>query len=217
MQIAIDGPAGAGKSTIAKKIAQIYGITYLDTGAMYRCIAHCVLKELGDCFTDQAAIIGIAESAEIEFKKDQVFCNGEDVTLEIRTPLVSRHTSDVAKISEVRDILVKQQQAYAQKNSVIMDGRDIASVVLPRAEFKFYLDADVTERANRRHKELLQKDMAKDIEQIKQEIENRDENDKNRLVGPLRKVDEAILIDTTGLGIDEVVALIKSYIDGEAL
>jgi cytidylate kinase len=217
MQIAIDGPAGAGKSTIAKKIAQIYGITYLDTGAMYRCVAHCVLKELGDCFFDPAAIIKIAKTVKIEFKQDQVFCNGEDVTLEIRTPLVSQHTSDVAKISEVRNILVKQQQAYAKKNSVIMDGRDIGSVVLPHAEFKFYLDADVTERAYRRHKELVQKNIEKDLEQIKQEIESRDENDKNRPVGPLCQVDEAILIDTTGRGIDEVVALIKSYIDGETI
>jgi cytidylate kinase len=217
MQIAIDGPAGAGKSTIAKKIAQIYGITYLDTGAMYRCVAHCVLKELGDCFSDQAAIIKIAKTVKIEFKQDQVFCNGEDVTLEIRTPLVSQHTSDVAKISEVRNILVKQQQEYAKKNPVIMDGRDIGSVVLPHAEFKFYLDADVTERAYRRHKELVQKNIEKDLEEIKQEIESRDENDKNRLVGPLCQVDEAILIDTTGRGIDEVVALIKSYIDGETI
>jgi cytidylate kinase len=123
----------------------------------------------------------------------------------------------VAKISEVRNILVKQQQAYAKKNSVIMDGRDIASVVLPQAEFKFYLDADVSERAHRRHKELAQKHIEKDLEQIKAEIQNRDENDKNRPVGPLCQVDEAILIDTTGRGIDEVVALIKSYIDGEAL
>ena len=216
MQIAIDGPAGAGKSTIAKKIAKAYGITYLDTGAMYRCVAHCVLKELGDCFSDEDAITRIARTISIEFKNDQVICDGQDVTMEIRTPLVSRHTSDVAKIAAVRDIMVEQQRAYAKKTSVIMDGRDIGSVVLPQADFKFFLDADVTERAFRRHKELQEKQIEKSIDQIKEEIEARDENDKNREVGPLCRVDEAILIDTTGHSIDEVVALIKGYIDGAA-
>ncbi|WKY47252.1 (d)CMP kinase [Eubacteriaceae bacterium ES3] len=217
MQIAIDGPAGAGKSTIAKKLAEVYGITYLDTGAMYRCVAHCVLKELGDCFSDEEEIIRIALNSVIEFKAERVFCNGEDVTLLIRTPLVSRHTSDVAKISAVRNIMVKQQQAYAKKTSVVMDGRDIGSVVLPDAQFKFYLDADVTERANRRHKEMTGKDMEKSLEQIKTEIEIRDENDKNREVAPLCKVEDAVLIDTTGHSIDEVVAMLCKVIDGADL
>lgn len=216
MQIAIDGPAGAGKSTIAKKIAKDYGITYLDTGAMYRCVAHCVLKELGDCFSNEEAITRIAKTISIEFKNDRVFCDGQDVTMEIRTSLVSRHTSDVAKIAAVRNIMVEQQQAYAKRTSVIMDGRDIGSVVLPQADYKFYLDADVTERAFRRHKELQEKQIEKGLDQIKAEIEARDENDKNREVGPLCRVDEAILIDTTGHSIDEVVALIKGYIDGGA-
>lgn len=214
MQIAIDGPAGAGKSTIAKKIAEIYGMTYLDTGAMYRCIAHCVLNLQGDQFDNVDDIIRIAKEAEIRFEGDQVFCNQKDVTNEIRTPLVSRHTSDVARIKEVRDLLVIQQQAYAKDHSVVMDGRDIGSVVLPEADFKFFLDADVLERARRRKIELDAKGNAKDLSEIKKDIENRDHSDRNRSEGPLIQVADAIVIDTTGKTIQNVIDVIRNVIDG---
>lgn len=213
MQIAIDGPAGAGKSTIAKKIAETYKMTYLDTGAMYRCIAHCVLNQEGDRFDDDQAIIEIAKTVKISFDGEKVFCNHKDVTQEIRTPLVSRHTSDVAKIKEVRDLMVDQQREYAKEHSVVMDGRDIGSVVLPDAELKFFLDADVLERAMRRKKELDEKGSSKALEEIKNDIENRDTNDRNRTEGPLLQVTDAIVIDTTGKSIEDVYQEMKKYID----
>jgi len=212
MQIAIDGPAGAGKSTIAKMIAADYGIIYLDTGAMYRCIAHRVLLQ-GDDFSDTGKIIKLAQEAEIRFEGEKVFCNGEDVTESIRTPLVSLHTSDVACIKEVRELLVAQQKKIAGDQSVIMDGRDIGSVVLPEADYKFFLDADVTERAIRRKKELDAKGIEKELENIKQEIEQRDASDRNRVEGPLVQVEDAIVVDTTGKSIEEVCIAIKKYID----
>ncbi|MBP8030919.1 MAG: (d)CMP kinase [Acetobacterium sp.] len=213
MQIAIDGPAGAGKSTLAKKIAANYKMTYLDTGAMYRCIAHCVLNQIGDRFDNEADIVRIARATVIRFEGDQVFCNDQDVTREIRTPLVSRHTSDVARIKEVRDLLVAQQREYAKDHAVVMDGRDIGSVVLPDAKLKFFLDADVLERAKRRKIELDEKGNGKALEDIKNDIENRDSNDRNRSEGPLLKVPDAIVIDTTGKNIQEVYQEMKIYID----
>ncbi|MBI4855705.1 MAG: (d)CMP kinase [Acetobacterium woodii] len=213
MQIAIDGPAGAGKSTIAKKIAATYKMTYLDTGAMYRCIAHCVLNQQGDRFDDNRAIIEIAKTTKITFDGDKVFCNDKDVTQEIRTPLVSRHTSDVAKIKEVRNLMVNQQRDYAKNHSVVMDGRDIGSVVLPDADLKFFLDADVLERAQRRKKEMDEKGSSKALEEIRSDIENRDTNDRNRIEGPLVQVADAIVIDTTGKSIEVVYQEMKKYID----
>jgi len=213
MQIAIDGPAGAGKSTIAKKIAEAFGIVYLDTGAMYRCIAHCILMQ-GDNFDDREKIIKLTKEAVIKFRGDQVFCNDIEVTEAIRTPLVSLHTSDVACIKEIRQLLVAQQQRIAFDQSVIMDGRDIGSVVLPQADFKFFLDADVMERATRRKKELDAKGIEKSLESIKQDIEKRDDCDRNRTEGPLVQVKDAIVIDTTGKSIEEVCNIIKNHISG---
>lgn len=213
MQIAIDGPAGAGKSTLAKKIAATYKMTYLDTGAMYRCIAHCVLNQIGDSFDNETDIIRIARGTVIRFAGDQVFCNDQNVTREIRTPLVSRHTSDVARIKEVRDLMVAQQREYAKDHAVVMDGRDIGSVVLPDAKLKFFLDADVIERAQRRKKELDEKGHSKALEEIKNDIENRDTNDRNRTEGPLLQVADAIVIDTTGKSIEQVYEEMKIHID----
>ncbi|WP_026396160.1 (d)CMP kinase [Acetobacterium malicum] len=213
MQIAIDGPAGAGKSTLAKKIAAAYKMTYLDTGAMYRCIAHCVLNQIGDRFDNEADIVKIAGATVIRFEGEQVFCNDKDVTREIRTPLVSRHTSDVARIKAVRDLMVSQQREYAKDHAVVMDGRDIGSVVLPDAELKFFLDADVQERAQRRKKEMDEKGNTKALEEIKTDIENRDSNDRNRSEGPLVQVPDAIVIDTTGKSIEEVYEEMKIHID----
>ena len=212
MQIAIDGPAGAGKSTIAKLVAKKLGITYLDTGAMYRAVTLAVMRREGS-FNDQSAMIKIAEECEISFSDRQVFLNGEDVTDAIRTPDVSKHTSDVAPVSEIRDILVEEQRRIAKGTSVIMDGRDIGSVVLPDADYKFYLDADASVRAERRYKELLEKGTDQTLEEIKQDIIQRDYNDMHRKSGPLIKADDAVVIDSTSMGIDEVAKTIISYID----
>ena len=212
MQIAIDGPAGAGKSTIAKLVAEKLGITYLDTGSMYRTVTLAVMRQGGN-FDDQDAMIKIAEECEISFSGQQVFLNGEDVTDAIRTPDVSKHTSDVAPVAKIRDILVDEQRRIAKGTSVIMDGRDIGSVVLPDADYKFYLDADVSVRAERRYKELSEKGTDQTLEKIKQDIIQRDYNDMNRQSGPLVKAEDAVVIDSTSMGISEVVESIISYIN----
>ncbi|WP_250933528.1 (d)CMP kinase [Acetobacterium wieringae] len=180
---------------------------------MYRCIAHCVLNQIGDRFDNEDDIIKIAQSTVIRFEGNQVFCNEKDVTQEIRTPLVSRHTSDVARIKAVRDLMVAQQREYAKDHEVVMDGRDIGSVVLPDAQVKFFLDADVLERAKRRKIELDEKGNGKALAEIKNDIEKRDTNDRNRSEGPLVKVADAIVVDTTGKSIEEVYQEMKTYID----
>lgn len=213
MQIAVDGPAGAGKSTIAKIVAKTLGIQYLDTGAMYRAITYGALsRKIG--FEDTAAVIALAENSEIRFEGHDVFLDGEKVTDEIRLPLVSQNTSKVASIPEVRRCMVLQQQQIAGEQSVIMDGRDIGSVVLPNATFKFYLDASVEERARRRHTELLEKGITKSLEEIKEDIEMRDYNDSHREEGPLVCTEDAIVVDTTGMDIDAVSHYILSTVTG---
>ena len=211
MQIAIDGPAGAGKSTIAKLVAKKLGITYLDTGAMYRAVTLAVKKQGGD-FNDQEEMIQIAKESEIALLDQRVFLNGEDVTDAIRTPEISKHTSDVAPVAEIRDILVEEQRRIAKGTSVIMDGRDIGTVVLPEADYKFYLDADAAVRAERRYKELLEKGTDQTLEDIKRDIIQRDYNDMHRQSSPLVKADDAVVIDSTSMKIDEVVETIISYI-----
>lgn len=213
MQIAIDGPAGAGKSTIAKIIAKELGILYLDTGAMYRAITYGVWKNKMD-FSDQKAIAKFTKENTIDFKGKDVYLSGEKVTEEIRLPFVSRHTSDVACIGEVRRLLVGQQQSIAGSHSVIMDGRDIGSVVLPEADYKFYLDASIDERARRRAIEQQSWGIDQDFDSIRESIAVRDYNDSHRDEGPLVCTEDAIVVDTTGKSIDEVCQVILDNIRG---
>ncbi len=222
MQIAMDGPAGAGKSTIAKRVAKELQITYLDTGAMYRAITKGVMDH-GISFHDQKAISQYAKQAVIAFEGNRIFLDGQDVTEAIRTTEVSAHTSDVAPIPEVRSVLVKAQQQIAEGTDVIMDGRDIGSRVLPNADYKFYLDAAVSERAKRRYEELKAKKAleGKTLSDIEADIEKRDYLDSHRKVDPLMCCEDACRIDTTEMSIDQVCAriieLIKDPKDGEAL
>lgn len=216
MQIAIDGPAGAGKSTIAKMIAKDLDIIYLDTGAMYRAITYGVM-EAEIPFSDEAAIIDFTEKSTIDFDGSAVRLNGGVVTEEIRRPLVSQHTSDIACIQAVRDLLVEEQRQIAANHSVIMDGRDIASVVLPQAQYKFYLDASITERAMRRMKELAAKGIDKSLDEVKADIAARDYNDTHRDAGPLVCTEDAVIIDTTGKSISEVCGAIMAHIKGVPL
>ncbi|MCH4072643.1 (d)CMP kinase [Pseudoramibacter sp.] len=222
MQIAMDGPAGAGKSTIAKCVAKKLKITYLDTGAMYRAITKGVIDR-GICFDDQDAIAEYAHQAVIAFKGDQIFLDGQDVTRAIRTPEVSAHTSDVASVPEVRKVLVQAQQQIAEGTDVIMDGRDIGSRVLPNADYKFYLDAAVSERAKRRYDELKAKKAldGKTLADIEADIEKRDYLDSHREVDPLVCCEDAHRIDTTAMTIDQVcdclIEIIKKPKDEEAL
>lgn len=211
MQIAIDGPAGAGKSTIAKIIAKELGILYLDTGAMYRAITYGVWKNKMN-FSDQKAIADFTRANTIDFRGADVYLSGEKVTEEIRLPIVSKHTSDVACIGEVRRLLVEQQQSIAGSHSVIMDGRDIGSVVLPEADYKFYLDASIDERARRRAIEQQAKGIDQDFDSIRESIAVRDYNDSHRDEGPLICTEDAIVVDTTGKSIEEVCQVILDTI-----
>ena len=211
MQIAIDGPAGAGKSTIAKIIAKELNILYLDTGAMYRAITYGVLKNDID-FSDESAIIDFAENAMIAFEGEEVFLNGESITLKIRTPEINQNISKIACMAPIRKILVREQRRIAEGCSVIMDGRDIGSVVLPNADYKFYLDASVEERTMRRMIEFKEKNVEQDFEAVKQDIIQRDYNDMHRKTDPLICTEDAIVVDTTGMSIQEVCDRILSYI-----
>lgn len=214
--IAIDGPAGAGKSTIAKKVAEILSIEYIDTGAMYRALTLKVLNEGLDpkSIEDVKSII---ENTSIDFRNNHIYLDNKNVDKEIRENRISKNVSYIAKIKEVREAMVKIQQKLAKTKSVIMDGRDIGTVVLPNADFKFFVVASVEERARRRYKELIEKgEEGISYEDIKKEIENRDRIDSTREISPLVKSQDAYLLDTTGKTVDECVNEIISIIKGDS-
>lgn len=209
--IAIDGPAGAGKSTIAKILATKFNLMYIDTGAMYRAVT--LLAKTNDIFPDNISeLCKLLENTNMHFRSNKLILNGKDVSEEIRAPEISNSVSSYAAISEVRSLLVKQQQKMSEKYDVIMDGRDIGTVVLKDAPFKFYLFASPELRAKRRYEELLDKNISVKYDEILSEIIKRDYIDSNRDVNPLRKADDAIEIDTSYLTIDEVVEKISNII-----
>ena len=210
--IAVDGPAGAGKSTIAKIIADKLNINYIDTGAMYRAVTYKVLQNNIDT-TDEQAIIEVAKASEIDFKDNNIYLNGEILKDEIRTMEVSNNVSNVAKIKEVRYLMVDVQRNIGKVSSVILDGRDIGSYVFPNADYKFFLVATPEERGKRRYKELVNKGYDVNLEEIISDIIKRDEIDSNREFAPLVKADDAIEIDTTGKSINEVVQSVLSKIN----
>ncbi|SHH49959.1 (d)CMP kinase [Tepidibacter thalassicus] len=210
--IAVDGPAGAGKSTVAKIIAKKLNINYIDTGAMYRAITYKAIKENIN-IGDEKALIEIAKNTQIDFKENNIYLDGKIVNEEIRTPEVSNNVSKVAQIREIREIMVDLQRKMGQKYSVIMDGRDIGSYVFKNADFKFYLTAGVNERAIRRYKELKEKGYDVKLDDIIKDIEIRDEIDSKREFAPLIKADDAIEIDTSNKNIDEVVEEMMKYIN----
>lgn len=213
--IAIDGPASSGKSTIAKILADTYQLVYVDTGAMYRSLTYLALKN-NIAFDDEDALMGLLNTTEIVLKRTEdgqsVIVNGEDVTEAIRQNDVTNNVSVVASFAKVREELVRRQQAMAQKTGVAMDGRDIGTVVLPNAEVKIFLVASVSERADRRYLENKQKGIESDYEQLMKEIIARDEYDSNREVSPLKQAEDAVKVDTTGLSIEEVVERCKEII-----
>ncbi|EJP31949.1 MULTISPECIES: (d)CMP kinase [Selenomonas] len=208
--IAIDGPAGAGKSTIAKRVAEQLGYIYIDTGAMYRAVAWKTLRS-GEEVTD-AAILRAAADIDVRLSctdgGTRVTVDGADVTGEIRTPEVTGIVSRVAALAPVRAKMVDLQRAMAGAGKVVMDGRDIATNVLPNADVKVFLSASVEERARRRHKEMQEKGYDVDLAELQKEIAARDKQDSEREISPLRQADDAILIDSTGLSIEEVTARI---------
>lgn len=210
MIIAIDGPAGAGKSTVAKKVADRLDFLYIDTGAMYRAVTWLV-RHLKLSLEDTIDWVSLLQQYPISLENDgsgsgdRVKVGDRDVTVEIRSPEITGMVSHVAGIAEVRHELVKIQRNIAQNRDVVMDGRDIATHVLPQAEVKIFLTASIDERANRRYEDLLQKGYQPDLENLKKEIAERDRRDQEREVAPLKKHPDAEYIDTTGMSIDEVV------------
>ncbi|HFI0507944.1 TPA: (d)CMP kinase [Streptococcus suis] len=213
IQIAIDGPASSGKSTVAKIIAKDFGYTYLDTGAMYRSATYLALQN-GIEVTNQNGIVALLAQNPIRFGRDEngqqlVFVGDEDVTLPIRDNQVTNNVSAVAALPLVREELVRLQQEIAQAGGIVMDGRDIGTVVLPQAELKIFLIASVEERALRRFKENTERGIETDLELLKEEIAARDFKDSNRAVSPLKAADDAITFDTTGVSIEGVVQFIS--------
>ena len=216
--IAIDGPAGAGKSTLARRVADRLNFKYLDTGAMYRAVTLYVLNNDID-IQNIDKIISFLNKIEIEFlsdktgsknKRPQVLLNKENVTKKIRKPIIDKHVSNIARIKEVRNFLRKKQRDIARSQNIIVDGRDIGTRVFPEADFKFYVTASLEERAKRRYLEKGKTE--KSLEDIKNEIKRRDNIDKNRKYSPLQKADDAVLIDTSDLTVKETVDKILEII-----
>ncbi|MBI5975349.1 (d)CMP kinase [Staphylococcus canis] len=205
INIALDGPAAAGKSTIAKQVASKLGMIYVDTGAMYRAITYYYLKNKSQFSDFKNLISNIQINLKYDENKGQrVILNNEDVTDYLRENDVTEHVSYVASQEEVRSFLVKLQKELAEAKGIVMDGRDIGTTVLPNAEVKVYMIASVDERAKRRLKDNQLRGIESNLEQLKEDISKRDEYDMNRKISPLKKADDAVEIDTTGLSIDEV-------------
>lgn len=217
ISIAIDGPSGAGKSTISRKAAEKFGFIYVDTGAIYRTIG-LATKIRGVSLDNTAAVIELLPTLEIELKyndagEQHMYLDGNDVSRDIRLPEVSMLASKVSAIPAVREFLVDMQRGMAEKYDVIMDGRDIGTVILPNADLKIFLTADVRDRARRRYEELRAKGMEKPFDEVLAEMEKRDEQDTQRAAAPLKAADDAVLLDTSGNtleeSIDEVCRLIS--------
>ena len=203
--IAMDGPAGSGKSTVARRIAEKLGLLYLDSGAMYRAVT--VLAIHHGLVPNSPELIDQVKACHIEFTDNgkRILLNDEDVSIEIRTPRVNRLVADVAKIPEIRSEIVRHQQRIGSEGSIVAEGRDLTTIVFPDADFKFYLDASVRERAKRRLAELQKQDVDTTLESVEAEIQERDEKDTTRAHSPLRTAEDAIIVDTTDKTVDEVV------------
>jgi len=208
LRVALDGPAGAGKSTVAKQAAKRLGLTYVDTGAMYRAITWKALQE-GMDMTNESALTLLANRISIDFEQTEngqnVFVDGVDVTEAIRTLDVTANVSPVSAVQGVREAMVKIQKDIAARVGVVMDGRDIGTVVLPFADVKIWLTASVEERAQRRYQELVAKGQDVDFDRLKEDIKRRDEYDSGREHSPMKKADDAQVLDTTGLSIEQVI------------
>ncbi|MDD4938765.1 MAG: (d)CMP kinase [Candidatus Omnitrophica bacterium] len=218
MIIAVDGPAGAGKSTVARIIAQKLGFLYIDTGAMYRAITLKSLeKNIGAA--DEAKLIEMARSTDIGLVNSadgplKIFLDGRDASRLIREPRITRLVSDIAKIRGIREIMLGLQRKLGRQRDSVLDGRDIGTVVFPDADRKFFIDADFKERVRRRHKELIEAGQGVSEKDVEEDLRNRDKIDSTREFAPLKKAEDAIRVDTTNLTIDEVVEKVLSYING---
>ena len=213
---AIDGPAGSGKGTIAKIIADKCNLLYIDSGATYRSVALALLENNIN-IDDEEKVVELAKTLDIKFKNGKTYLNEKDVSEEIRSKEVSNIVSFVSNNIKLRNILVDLQRKMADNNDVIMEGRDITTVVFPNANYKFYLDADLLVRAERRYNQNKEKSIKMSLEEIIDNIKKRDYNDMNKPVGALKKTNEQIYIDTTNLSIDEVVEKIIDVIRREEI
>ena len=214
--ITLDGPAGAGKSSVAKSLAGRLGITYLDTGAMYRAMTLKALRLKMD-LSDEEALTTLARNTKIAFKEMpdgslNITLDGEDVSVAIRAPEVTNSTHYIAKAPGVRTLMVAWQRAIGESRSIVTDGRDQGTVVFKDAKYKFYVDADVEERVQRRYKELVAAGKLVDLDQLRTDMLERDQKDCTRAVGPLKKALEAITVDSTGLTVDGTVDKIMKLI-----
>lgn len=208
INIAIDGPAGAGKSTIAKAIAKELGFVYVDTGALYR-TAGVFALENGVEISDNENLKHLIEQTKVNIKyvngEQKVYCNGEDYSLKIRTPEASMAASDISKIPFIREYLLSLQRDIASENDCIMDGRDIGTVVLPKAQIKIFLTADVKERAKRRYKELLEKGSGISFDEVLEDMKKRDYQDSHRGIAPLKPAEDSVIVDTSELSLEESI------------
>lgn len=213
--VGIDGPAGSGKGTVTKQIANKLGLVNIDTGSTYRCVALEVLNR-NISLEDKEKIIEVAKDIKIDIEStpsgDLVYLNGKDVTKEIRSKEVTKIVSPVSSIKEVRYVMVDLQRKLAEGKNIIMEGRDICTYVFPNADVKIYLDASIEERAKRRYKENQEKNIDMTYEEVYENIRKRDENDKVKEIGALKLAEDSIIVDTTNLSIDEVVERIIGII-----
>ena len=210
--IAIDGPSGSGKGTIAKAVAKKLDYTYIDTGAMYRCVSLMSLrKNLKE--TDEKEIVDLLKDADIKLTNEgKVYLNGEDVSDKIRTMEVTHRVSKISSIIALREVMREKQREFAKDNSIVMEGRDITTEVFPDADYKFYLDASVEERARRRQLQNEEKGIESTLEEVRKAIEERDYDDTHRPVGALTRTDKQIYIDSSNMTIDEVINKILSIV-----
>ena len=213
--ITIDGPAGAGKSTVAKKLAGVLGISYLDTGAMYRALTYKALQT-GVNLEDEEHLHKLAQATMIDLEEGSqgmnVLLDGRDVSRQIRSIDVTNHTFYIAQAARIREIMVNWQRAIGEKKSIVIEGRDAGTVIFPQADWKFYLDASLEERTRRRREELKTQGKKVDEAVLREEIWQRDQKDFTRAVGPLKRAADAVLIDSTRLSIDEVIKTMMEFI-----
>ncbi|MFH1767984.1 MAG: (d)CMP kinase [Candidatus Omnitrophota bacterium] len=211
MIIAIDGPAGSGKTTVAKRLAEGLGFLYLDTGATYRTLTLKALQE-GVSFDDPDKLVDLANNLNIKLEGEKVFLDGQEVTKEIRSPLIDRSISKPVALSGVREAMVKLQRGLVKNKDAVVEGRDITSIVFPQAGYKFFLDANIKQRAKRRYNQLCDRGIKITLKEVERQMNIRDEADLNRDIGPLRITDDAIYLDTTDLSVKGVLDIIVKYI-----